>query len=213
MKTQSYSAIKTYDQCPAKYKFGRIDKLAEPSGPAAERGKLIHAEIEAVLKNGLELVCEELVYLLPQTDKWKEQNAQSELEFAVDSSWNAVEFNDPTAMFRGIIDLYIEQGNRAIVLDFKTGKERDYLDQVRAYATVILATKPHIHEVVPIIEFIDTQKTVEYMTIYSRDIEYLKSDIQGRINIIAHDKFYIANPSGLCRFCHYRKDNGGPCKW
>lgn len=213
MKTQSYSAIKTYDQCPAKYKFGRIDGLKEPSGPAADRGKLIHAEIEAVLKGELELVCEELVYLLPQMDRWREQNARSEMEFAVDDMWNPVEFNDPSAIFRGVIDLYIEQGNRAIVLDFKTGKERDYLDQVRVYATVILATKPHIHEVLPVIEFIDSQKTQEYSVIYGRDIEYLKSDIRGRINIISHDKFFTANPSGLCKFCHFRKDNGGPCKW
>lgn len=209
----SYSALKMYEQCPAKYKFIRIDKLQEPSGPAAERGKLIHAEIEAVLKGQLELVCDELEYLLPKMDEWKQKNAQSELEFAVDNNWNAVDFHDGSAMFRGIIDLYYEQGNTAVVLDFKTGKERDYLDQVRAYAAVILATKPHIHQVTPMIEFIDLQKSTEYMTFYTRDIEAMKADLNGRMNIISFDKFFSANPSGLCKFCHFRKDNGGPCKW
>jgi CRISPR/Cas system-associated exonuclease Cas4 (RecB family) len=213
MKTQSYSAIKMYEQCPAKYKFSRIDKIPEPTGPAAERGKLIHAEIEAVLKGQLELVCDELIYLLPKLDEWRQKNAQSELEFAVDSNWDPVDFSDSNAMFRGVIDLYIEQGNVALILDFKTGKERDYADQVRAYATAILATKPHIHQVTPMIEFIDLQKSTEYATIYGRDIEFMKSDVRGRINIIEHDKFFSANPSGLCKFCHYRKDNGGPCKW
>jgi CRISPR/Cas system-associated exonuclease Cas4 (RecB family) len=209
----SYSALKMYEQCPAKYKFVRIDKLQEPSGPAAERGKIIHAEIEAVLKGQLELVSDGLEYLLPRIDEWRQIGAQSEMEFAVDSNWNAVEFGDDSAMFRGIIDLYYEQGNRAVVLDFKTGKERDYLDQVRAYAAVILATKPHIHSVVPMIEFIDLQKSAEYMTFYSRDIESMKADLNGRMNIISFDKFFSANPSGLCKFCHFRKDNGGPCKW
>ena len=213
MKTQSYSALKMYEQCPAKYKFSRIDKLPEPSGPAAERGKLIHAEAEAVLKGQLELVCDELVYLLPKLDEWRQKNAQSEMEFAIDANWNLVDFNDSNAVFRGIIDLYLEQDNTAIVLDFKTGKERDYLDQVRAYSAVILATKPHIDKVIPMIEFIDLQKSVEYMTFHRKDLEAMKSDIFGRINIISHDKFFTANPSGLCRFCHYRKDNGGPCKW
>lgn len=209
----SYSSIKTYEQCPAKYKFTRIDKLPEPSGPAAERGKVIHAEIEAVLKGQLELVCAELEYLLPRMDDWKNKNAESELEFAIDSDWNAVAFSDSSAMFRGIIDLYYEQGDTAVVLDFKTGKERDYLDQVRVYAAVILATKPHIQRVIPQIEFIDTQKSTEYMTFTQQDLAHMKADIQGRMNIIAYDKFFAANPSGLCRFCHFRKDNGGPCKW
>jgi len=209
----SYSSIKMYEQCPAKYKFTRIDKLSEPTGPAAERGKVIHAEIEAVLKGQLELVCAELEYLLPRMDEWKAKNAESEMEFAVDSHWNTVAFNDSSAMFRGVIDLYYELGDTAIVLDFKTGKERDYLDQVRVYATVVLATKPHIARVIPMIEFIDLQKSTEYMTFYRRDIEHMKADIQGRLNIIGHDKFFAANPSGLCKFCHFRKDNGGPCKW
>ena len=209
----SYSAIKMYEQCPAKYKFTRIDKLPEPTGPAAERGKVIHAEIEAVLKGQLELVCDELEYLLPKMDEWKQKNAESELEFAVDSDWNLVEFTDSRALFRGVIDLYYEQGDTAVVLDFKTGKERDYLDQVRVYSTVIFATKPRIERIIPMIEFIDLQKSTEYMTFYRRDIEHMKADIQGRLNIIGHDKFFAANPSGLCKFCHFRKDNGGPCKW
>ena len=209
----SYSSIKMYEQCPAKYKFTRIDKLSEPTGPAAERGKVIHAEIEAVLKGQLELVCAELEYLLPRMDEWKAKNAESEMEFAVDSHWNTVAFNDSSAMFRGVIDLYYELGDTAIVLDFKTGKERDYLDQVRVYAAVVLATKPHIQRVIPQIEFIDLQKSTEYITYSREDLDHMKADIQGRLNIIAHDKFFAANPSGLCRFCHFRKDNGGPCKW
>ena len=45
----SNSSIKTYEQCPFKYKLTRIDGLSEPAGPAADRGKLIHAELENAL--------------------------------------------------------------------------------------------------------------------------------------------------------------------
>lgn len=211
--SQSYSSIKLYEQCAAKYKFSRIDRLPEPTGPAAERGKMIHAELESILKGGLEILCEEAEHLLPKIDVWKEQDAKSEMEFAVNNRWDPVDFNDPTYMLRGIIDLYIEDGDRAIVLDFKTGKERDYTDQVAVYATVILATKPHINEVVPAIEFIDTKKSLTYNVIHRKDLQYLKQSVEGRVNIIERDKIYAPNPSGLCRFCHYRKDNGGPCKW
>lgn len=210
---QSYSAIKLYEQCAAKYKFNRLDKLPDPSGPAAERGKLIHAEIEAMLKGGLELGCDEIGYLLPKIDIWKEQGAQSEMPFAINKDWKEVEWADPSCMIRGIIDLYIEDHETAIVLDFKTGKERDYTDQVAVYSAVILATKPHIQIVKPCIEFIDTQKFVTYNDIHRKDLTYLKQSLEGRIKLIDRDTIYAPNPSGLCRFCTYRKDNGGPCKW
>ena len=46
----SHSSIITYEQCPFKYKLTRIDKLQEPSGDAAERGKLVHTLFEMALK-------------------------------------------------------------------------------------------------------------------------------------------------------------------
>ena len=40
----SNSSIKTYEQCPYKFKLTRVDGLVEPAGEAAERGKLIRSE-------------------------------------------------------------------------------------------------------------------------------------------------------------------------
>jgi hypothetical protein len=45
----SNSSIKLYETCPFKYKLQRIDGFQEPTGTAAERGKMIHAELEAAL--------------------------------------------------------------------------------------------------------------------------------------------------------------------
>ena len=55
----SNSSIKTYEQCPFKYKLTRIDHLQEPAGEAADRGKRIHAEFENML-NGLGLITEDM---------------------------------------------------------------------------------------------------------------------------------------------------------
>ena len=59
----SYSAVKLHEQCARKYKFIRIDKLKDSSGEAANRGKLIHEELEAILKGGLPLLSEEIAHL------------------------------------------------------------------------------------------------------------------------------------------------------
>jgi CRISPR/Cas system-associated exonuclease Cas4 (RecB family) len=209
----SYSAIKLYEQCPSKYKFNRIDRLFEPSGPAAERGTSIHSELENILNGSLMLLSDPIMHLSDKLEDWIKLKALPELKFAVDHAWQQVDYTAPAAMFRGIIDLYIEQGDEATVLDFKTGKDRDYSDQVTVYAAVILATKPHIKKVNLVIEFIDLKKTTTYSPITRDQLSDLKTLISGRIALIVQDSIFAPNPSGLCRFCHFRKSNGGPCKW
>ena len=49
MTAYSNSSIKTYEQCPYKYKLTRIDKLKEPTGDAAVRGTNIHTVFEKAL--------------------------------------------------------------------------------------------------------------------------------------------------------------------
>ena len=73
----SYSAIKLYEQCPLKYKLTRIDHLVEPSGDAANRGKTIHAEIEAILKGGLNLLSDDIKHLEEKLSNWIKVNGQS----------------------------------------------------------------------------------------------------------------------------------------
>ena len=99
------------------------------------------------------------------------------------------------------------------MLDFKTGKERDYVDQVSVYAAIVLATKPHINRVNLAIEFLDSKKNVQYARITRDELGKYKDELANRINAINKDNIFAANPSGLCKFCHFRKSNGGPCKW
>jgi CRISPR/Cas system-associated exonuclease Cas4 (RecB family) len=212
--TYSYSAIKTYEQCPLKYKLGRIDKIPEPSGEAANRGKQLHSEIETVLKGGLNLLSKEIQYLSDKLDDWIKVKAQSEMEFAVTDKWEPVPFDDKSAMFRGIIDLFIkDEPTKATVLDFKSGKHRDYTDQVSVYSTIILSTMPEIEEVQNVIEFIDLAKTDKYKTLTRKELPVLQIQLKNRISTIEKDKVFAPNPSMLCKWCHYRKSNGGPCKW
>ena len=209
----SYSAVKQYEQCPAQYKFNRIDRIPQPTGAAASRGTMIHSEIENIINGSLMLVSDEVQHLLPKIESWRNLKAVAEMKFSIDYDWNEVEYTDHTAWFRGVIDLYIEQDNTATVLDFKTGKDRDYSDQVQTYAAVILSTRPNIDVVDISIAFVDLKKTTKYKSISRSDLPDLKASLAVRIKTLEKDSIFAANPSGLCRFCHYRKDNGGPCKW
>lgn len=209
----SFSKLKLHDQCPSKYKFIHIDKLPEPTGDAAQRGKIIHAELESAIKGELPLLSGEVQHLEESIQDWISFNAQAEMPFGVDKDWNDVGYDSKDAAFRGIIDLYYEAGDTAVILDFKTGKLRDYIDQLRAYATAIFAIKPHINRITPQIEFIDLKKRDTYTTIERAEFPAMKVDLGFKFMAIENDDIFAPNPGFLCRYCHFRKNNGGPCKW
>ena len=209
----SYSAVKMHEQCARKYKFVKIDKLQDSSGEAANRGKLLHEEIETILKGGLPMLSEDIAYLDDKLSNWIKLKAASEMTIAVNKDWQPVLYNDPTAMFRGVIDLYLENGPEATIIDFKTGKHRDYSDQVSVYAALVMSCKPHIEYVKTAIEFIDLAKCDEYKLITRADLPSLQVSLKKRLETVEKDKIFAPNPSFLCNYCHFSKKNGGPCKW
>lgn len=209
----SYSAVKMHEQCARKYKFVKIDKLQDSSGEAANRGKLLHEEIETILKGGLPMLSEDIAYLDDKLSNWIKLKAASEITIAVNKDWQPVLYNDPTAMFRGVIDLYLENGPEATIIDFKTGKHRDYSDQVSVYAALVMSCKPHIEYVKTAIEFIDLAKCDEYKLITRADLPSLQVSLKKRLETVEKDKIFAPNPSFLCNYCHFSKKNGGPCKW
>jgi len=213
MITYSYSSIKTYEQCPQKFKFGRIDKLPEPSGEAAERGKKLHSYIEANIKNESDILPEEIEHIRPSINELKSMNAEAEKQFAIDLDWKPVQFFDKNARFRGVIDIYAKNNDKAVVLDWKSGKVRDYSDQVRVYAAVSFAIDEELQSVKPVISFIDQKKEVEYPSIPREVYPSIRAELERRMSTIDNDSVFAPNPNFLCRWCHYRKDNGGPCKW
>jgi hypothetical protein len=208
----SNSSIKTYEQCPYKYKLTRIEHRQEPSGPAAERGKLIHSELEHAI-TGLGMLPQQHLFWLPYVNELRAKKTQCEVEFAVTRDWIGCSFKDPNYWIRGIYDAVYHDGKHAHVLDWKSGKERDYNDQLKLYATIIMACHPDIETVSTEICFTDLEKRVKHDT-YKRDqLDDLKAWVTGRVNKIEKDDIFAPKPSFGCRWCHFRKENGGPCQW
>lgn len=209
----SHSSIKTHETCPAQYKFSRIDKLPSESGPAAERGKLLHSECEEFIKGGLELLSPDIEHLRHILTILKKGGALSEEPLAVNDKWEPVQYDSETAMLRGVLDVLSIEGPIAYLRDFKSGKKRDYSEQMKLYATMIFACYPAVNVVQPIIEWLDLKKTERYDAIHVSTQGDLRDWIEKRITTIKEDEIYAPNPSSYCRGCSYRKDNGGPCRW
>lgn len=208
----SNSSIKSYEQCPYKYKLTRIEHRHEPSGPAAERGKLIHSELEHAI-TGLGMLPDSLGYWADYVKELTLKNAQCEVEFAITRNWIGCDFKDPEYWIRGIYDAVYHEGKKAHVLDWKSGKERDYVDQLKLYATIIMTCNPEIEKVSTEICYTDLQKRMPYETYQRSQLEGLKQWITDRVEKIENDDVFAPKPSYGCRWCHFRKENGGPCQW
>jgi hypothetical protein len=208
----SNSSIKLHEQCPYKYKLQRIDKLQEPTGPAAERGKTIHAELESALV-GLPIYSEITEYWEPFINELKAMGAKPEVELGFTHDWKPCGFSEGEVWLRGVLDVLSLNNTTAYVADWKTGKERDYEDQVKLYAVMVMAAYHEIDEVKIEILYVDLKKKVSYGTIKRTDFEGLRDWITSRILKIQADDIYAPKPSFNCRWCHFRKDNGGPCRW
>lgn len=208
----SNSSIKTYEQCPYKYKLTRIEHRHEPAGDAAERGKSIHSEFEHALVD--------LPILAPEREYWYnyiqlliDKKTQSEVEFAITRDWQPCGFKDANAWIRGIYDALYVDGAHAHVLDWKTGKERDYGDQLKLYATIVLACYPDVEAVSTEICYIDLNKRAEYPKYTRAQFDELKQWLADRVAKIENDDIFAPKPAFGCKWCHFRKSNGGPCQW
>lgn len=208
----SNSSIKTYEQCPYKYKLTRIEHRHEPVGDAAERGKLIHSEFEHAIM-GLGMLPDTYKYWLDYIQALSNLNTQCEVEFAITRDWVPCDFKDPSYWVRGIYDAVWHKDDRAHVLDWKSGKERDYSDQLKLYATIILACNPTIDYVTTEICYIDLNKRAPNESYTRSALPILKAWLTSRIAKIESDDIFAPKPDYGCRWCHFRKDNGGPCQW
>jgi hypothetical protein len=104
-------------------------------------------------------------------------------------------------------------GTRAHVLDWKTGKEREYGEQLKLYATMILASHPEVDTVTTEICYIDLNKQSPYPEYKRKEFPDLQAWLSARVGKLENDDIFAPKPSYGCRWCHFRKSNGGPCQW
>jgi len=81
------------------------------------------------------------------------------------------------------------------------------------YATVLLASYPEIDSVSTEVCYIDLKKRIQLKTYTREQLDELKEWLTSRITKIENDDVYAPKPDYGCRWCHFRKSNGGPCQW
>ena len=230
----SFSRLNDYRQCPAKAKYKHLLKLPEPSNKAMERGNAIHKVAENYIKGLLppkmpdELSkFADLFKTLRAKYKKKIPAMHVEGSLAFTRAWDETRWDDwDNCWLRIKVDCADHETLTTLdVYDWKTGKvstsrQEEYVEQLELYALGGLLAFKHIKTVKPKLVYLDHKVVyptapadVKKLTFTRKDIPMLTKTWITRTDAMFNDEVFAPRPSDQCRWCHYRKSNGGPCQY
>lgn len=209
--SHSYSAIKQYENCPYRYYRQRITKdVVDEGGEASKYGERVHAFLEKRLK-GADIEQEVAAYepLCQSVERMaKGGELYVEKELVLNENLTPTGWWDSDAWLRSKLDVLVINGDNAVVMDWKTGKQHPDFFQMQIFAVQVFKHYPEVEQVKTSLVWLKTMKmdTEQYKR---ADTNAVWADIMKRIQRI-HTSYehgsWPARPSGLCRFCPVRHD-------
>lgn len=208
--THSYSSMKQFENCPKRYYHQRIEKsVKDEGGEASRHGEQVHKALEDNVRDNTPLP--------PALRKYesvcavvKEKSLGGEIvpemEMTLNEQLKPTGWWDSDAWIRSKLDVLITKGDKAVVLDWKTGKRRPDPFQLELFSLQVFAHYEHIDKVYSSFVWLPDQ-TTDMVIHYRNEAANLWEETMTRIKRIEdaqkHDN-WPAKPSGLCNYC--------PCK-
>lgn len=221
----SFSRYAQYKACPAAAKFKFLDKLKEPQSEAMARGERIHKLAEDYAKGKIPKLPAELKLFKDEFKRLKAEKSKFiEESWTFKSDWSQTSWDDWSgAWLRVKMDaayLNVEH-NALVVVDNKTGrfsdyKKSEYEEQLQLYGLAGLKQFPTVDLVSPRLWYLDHgivhPNPEEYEIEYKRSDEaYLDKLWRAKVKPMLSDTTFKPTPGDACRFCHFKKEAGGPC--
>jgi len=204
----SYSSLKLFEQCPRRYQAEKVTKeVPFTQNEAALYGEQLHKAAEEYIRDG-KPIDPRFDFIKPYLDKL---NAIEGVKFCemklgvkrVEGRLAPCDFFDSDVWFRGVADLVILDGDRAWVVDYKSGKSAKYADtrQLALMAAALFLKYPEIKKIKTSLLFVVSK-------------EFVKEDFQKEFGLsvfselngllTARDTAYETDvwnprPNGLCR--------------
>lgn len=209
----SYSALKTYKQCPRKLKLGRLDGIKEPMSPPLERGVAIHKLAE-------DFVAEKQLAIPCELAKFKEEflhlqavGARAEEEWAFLRSWEPCGWHDPSVWIRMKVDAFHFDGPRMTIIDYKTGKVYgENKGQCSFYALGAFIMFPEITSIDVHLWYLDSGDTVSDN--YEREeMDDMKAWWEHEARPMLCDTTFAPRPSYMCKWCFFSNRKNGNCEY
>lgn len=214
----SFSRLNDYRSCPRKAKYKHVDKLKEPGNLAMSRGSAIDQQESDYISGKLKVCPPDLLSFKAEFDELRKRKAVCQEQWAFTREWQETGWFDDDAWLRIKTDVYTlnPKTNTLLVVDNKTGKPRDYhREQVKLYGLGGLLKFPTVDVVDARLWYTDQGLELpEEPELYERkDLKTLIAYWEKETKAMLADKRFAPKPSNDCRYCHFRKANGGPCEF
>ena len=210
MTAWSYSSIKTFDQCPKKYFHLKIEKdVKDEPGEAADYGTAVHLAAEEFVRDG-KPIPEKFAYMRPIVEPLAAQpgTKYTELKLGLKKTSDGFEtcgFFDKDVWYRGIVDLLIIDGDRAWMIDYKTGKNAKYADmkQLDLMAGALFVKYPQLKTIKSGLAFVVSKEFPKKTHKRKHLREYLNvfEDQLDRLDAAIENGVWNAKTSPLCGWC------------
>ena len=209
----SHSRLSTYESCPKKAYYRYVEKLTEEQHPAAERGVRIHDLAEKYIKGELTEMPSELYLFYEGFEQlrldYEAGDVCVEEQWAFNLSWEKTDWDSEDTWGRYIVDALIMQGTHAKVIDFKTGRYKDYNEgyknQCALYACCVFMRFPELKTIQTELWYLDHHKITKY-AFAREDMDEKKTMFHARALAMTTDETFDTKPSETsCRFCAFTK--------
>ena len=149
MQAWSYSALSMYETCPKKFYHLRVAKdFKDVKGEAGEYGDKVHKAIEQFMKGNTNLPID-LAHHKEYLKSLRDLNGEKlvELKLAVNQQLKPTGWFDDDVFCRVIVDYAVIGDEYALLIDWKTGKMKDNMDQLKLMAAVLHVHKPELRAI------------------------------------------------------------------
>jgi len=204
--TWSYSSISLFTQCPHKYYRLKIAKdVQEPPADHLDYGVEVHKAAEDYVRDGTPIPAK-FSFLQEQLDALLKIKGEKhcEIKMGLDKNLQACGFFDKDVWWRGIADLLIIDGEKAYLIDYKTGKSSKYADtkQLELLSLAIFKHFPKVKKIKAGLLFVvakDFVKT-EYINDEGKGHMWLKwLDDTHRLEVALETNVWNQKPNFTCR--------------
>ena len=199
----SYSSLTAFETCPRRYYLTRVaKKVKEPPTEATIWGNKVHNALEdrVKLKKPLPEGMDQWERLASKFDRPKGR-VFTETRYTFTRNLKPCDWGDKQAWMRGIIDLGVDGGEKAVLFDWKTGKVRAESDQLKLFAAFHLLDKPYAQTVRTGFIWLNHNKMTR-KTFTREDLPGILEEFMTRSqrleSAVEKDR-WIPRPSGLCR--------------
>lgn len=142
----SHSRLADFKNCPrAFYEKQVVKSVVEEKGEAVIWGQEVHKHFEDRLVSGVvlpDMLKEHEPFLAKLESMPGKLTAEERL--ALDSRAQPCGFFDKDVWFRGVADVKILNGDKALIVDHKTGKVKNNFDQLELFALHTFAAHPEV---------------------------------------------------------------------